>query len=109
MSKMVRLERYKVAYLDPLGTDVLRSEMHPTEQEAVDAGRRSAAPHLVMEWLDGDDGRYGWRVLPHGAYRSWRLAQSLHRYRWQLGIGLSALALSAFILYGEAPRRGDDA
>lgn len=100
MTQLVKIDRFKVAYLDDLGADILRSEMCSTQEEAEGAGERSGMPYLVMEWLEGTDGLYSWRVLPVGYYGAWRIARGLHRYRWQIGIGVSSILLSLLILYG---------
>jgi len=102
-SKAARLKRFRVQYPDDLKPNVVRAEDFKTLTEAIAAGERTHGPFLVMAALEGTDGRYAWEVLPHGTAGGWRAISGAYRLRWQLGVGLSAAALSLLILYG-----GDD-
>jgi hypothetical protein len=102
-AKFGRIERYKVAFIDPLNLNTFKSEMHRNLESAVAAGERENAPYLVMEMKDALDGNYTWEVLPHGFHGHWTLIQKAYANRWQIGIGLASGLLAGLILLA-----GDD-
>jgi hypothetical protein len=102
-SKWGRIERFKVAYIDPVNLTTMRSEMHPTVEAAIAAGQREHSPYLVMELRDSADGNYTWDILPHGFAQQWNMITTAYNRRWQIGIGLAAGLLVGLILFA-----GDD-
>jgi hypothetical protein len=97
-SKHGRIERYKVAYIDPTNMTLMRSEMHKNVESAIAAGERESTPHLIMELRDSYDGHYTWEVMPHGFHQQWSMITGAYERRWQIGIGLAAGFLAGLIL-----------
>lgn len=85
---------YKIAYLKGK-PDVLYSKMFDSVEAALDYGHKLTGRWLMFQRIGHEKQDYAWKLLPYGAYSSFKMGVRAEQAKWVI---ISALVLIAFYL-----------